>query len=356
MLYICINYSKDEAMEQELSLLKPPTEEEIMLIQPNNVTFGQYSISGLQENILTLISDKLQKHMSREEELPKDLLNQPYITIKCDDACGKNNKAKVLQEASGLTKKTFSFRWIHPKIHKTIETTGVIITTAHNLKGTNMITLNINPWAIPFLIYYGVGVGGTRFSKTTALTLRGNYTKRLYKIICSQRDRKQYYYPIHQLRKDLDIPEAYSNCLIEQKILRPARDRIKESGSEVWFDYELICKHPVKGRKPKSDTVVFNINCLHPLEEGGEHKEQYSFVYNFLSAAMDYPTDSTVVDILNKIVEKGRLIDIYNKCCYYDDQICSGEMTRKHAGNTLLKILRDEFQRECPSLKKRKKK
>lgn len=38
----------------------PPTEEEIMLIQPNNVTFGQYNISEWQENLLTLISDKIQ--------------------------------------------------------------------------------------------------------------------------------------------------------------------------------------------------------------------------------------------------------------------------------------------------------
>ena len=53
----------------------PPTEEEIMLIQPNNVTFGQYNISEWQENLLTLISDKIQKHMTREEELQQAVVN-----------------------------------------------------------------------------------------------------------------------------------------------------------------------------------------------------------------------------------------------------------------------------------------
>ena len=61
--------------------ITPPTEEEIMLIQPNNVTFGQYNISEWQENLLTLISDKLQKHMTREEELLRDLFNMFYVTI-----------------------------------------------------------------------------------------------------------------------------------------------------------------------------------------------------------------------------------------------------------------------------------
>ena len=321
----------------------PPTEEEIMLIQPNNVTFGQYNISEWQENLLTLISDKIQKHMTREEELPRDLFNQPYVTIRCDEAGGRNNKTKVLKEALDLTKKNFSFRWVHPKIHKTIETVGAIITTIHNIKGTNQVMININPWAIPFLIYYGVGVGGTRYSKGLALGLRGNYTKRLYKIICSQRDRKQYYYPILQLRKDLEIPEVYSNAQIDQKILRPAKERIKESGSDVWFDYQLICKYPIKGRKPKADTVVFNINTLHPREEGGEQYEQYSFVYRWISNAMDNPTNNKAVKAVDKIAELGRLKNVYERCCYYDDRVCTGEMTRKHAENALLKMLREEF-------------
>ena len=29
--------------------------------------------------------------------------------------------------------------------------------------------LTLNPWAIPFLVYYGVGVGGTRYSKDLRL-------------------------------------------------------------------------------------------------------------------------------------------------------------------------------------------
>ena len=137
--------------EKDMIQFIPPTEKEIMLIQPHNVTFGQYNISEWQENLLTLVSDKLQKHMTREEELPRDLFNQPYVTIKCDEAGGKNHKTMVLKEALDLTKKIFSFRWVHPKIHKTIETTGAIITTIHNIKGTNQVMLNINPWAILIL-------------------------------------------------------------------------------------------------------------------------------------------------------------------------------------------------------------
>lgn len=203
--------------------------------------------------------------------------------------------------------------------------------------------LNLNPWAIPFLVYYGIGVGGTRYSKGLALGLRGNYTKRLYKIICSQRDKKEYYYSIQQLRKDLEIPEKHSNNDIDRKILKPAKERIKESGSDVWFDYKLICKYPVKGRKPKADTVVLTIHTLHPREEGGEQYEQYSFVYRWVSSAMDYPTNDRAVKAVDKIAELGRLKNVYERCCYYDEKVCAGDMVRKHAENSLLKMLREEF-------------
>ena len=54
--------------KKEIIAFDPPIEEEIMLIQPNNVTFGQYNVSEWQENLLTLIGDKIQKHMGRKQK------------------------------------------------------------------------------------------------------------------------------------------------------------------------------------------------------------------------------------------------------------------------------------------------
>ena len=329
---------------KEAEKFTPPTEKEIMMIQPNNVTFGQYSISEWQENLLTLIGEAIQAHMTKTAELPRDLFNQPYITIPCDAAGGRNNKAKVLKEANKLREKTFSFRWKHPTMLKDIETTGCIITTVHNHIGTNNITININPWAIPFLVYYGVGVGGTRFSKSLVLNIRGNHAKRIYKIICSQRDRREYYYPIEQFRADFKVPDSYGNSQIEQKILEPAKDRIKECGSDIWFDYELICRHPIPKRKPKADTIVFKIKTLHPLEAGGEQYDMYQYVYNWLSRAKDFPSDSTVRDMLDRILSQGGLRRIYDKCCFYDDQVCTGRMVKQHAFNSLLKIVKEDYE------------
>jgi len=320
------------------------TEKEIMMIVPNNVTFGQYHISEWQENILTLIGEKLQKHITHKQELPRDLFNQPYVEIVCDEASGERNKSKLKMEIEDLCKKPFKFSWVHPSIHKTVETTGTIITTYHDVKGTNKVVLNFNIWAIPFFIYYGIGVGGTRYSKSIALSIRGNYAKRIYKIICSQQDRNVYYYSIDKFREDLNIPEKYANFEIDSKILKPAQERIKESGSHVWFEYELITKHPIKGRKPKADTILFHIKTQHPKEAGGQQYTEYSYVYRWIQSAMGYTTSDAALQAVDKITSSGRLKDVFDRCCYYDDRVANGEQTSIHAKNAILKMLREDFQ------------
>ena len=321
-----------------------PTDMDIMLIQPNNVTFSQYQISPIQENILTLITDALQGQMTREKQLSRDLFNQPYVDIICDEAGGERNKIKVIAEAKDLMKKLFEFRWTHPTLNTEIETTGVIITTIHDVKKTNRLTLTINVWAIPFLIYYGFGVGGTRFNKGIALTLRGNYTKRIYKIICSQRNRTEYKYKIEQFRKDLELSELYTNSNMDRKILAPAQERIKASGSDVWFDYKFYCKHPVKGRKPKDDTILFIIHTKNPQAAGGDQGERYEFVYRWINRAMKHPSSDRCLVAINKIIELDQLKNVYERCLYYDDQVTSGKMMGEHAYNSLLKMLREEYQ------------
>lgn len=320
-----------------------PTDAEIMLIQPNNVTFGQYQISEWQENLLTLISDRIQQHMTRQLDFSRDLFGQPYIDVECDEAGGKNNKAKVLTEALDLTKKTFSFKWTHPRMNKTVETTGVIITTVHDVKGTNKITINFNPWAIPFLLYYGVGVGGTRYSKSIALTLRGNYTKRIYKILCSQRDRVEYYYPMAQFRKDMGIPEKHTNTTIDCKILKPSQERLKAAGSDVWFDYELTCRFPVTGRKPKADTVLFKIHTNGPEKPRGEQFDMYAYVHKWMGYCFK-TSSSKPVDVMEKLAKLGVLKAVYDRAFFYEEEILSGEKTREHAENSLKKMLRENYK------------
>lgn len=327
---------------------------DLMLLQPNNMTFGQFSVSEWQDNLLTLINEQLQKHMAKEQPVSCDLFGEPYVTIRCDEAGGQNNKGKVLKEARDLMKKVFTFRWVHPRIHRTIETSGIIITNIHNEVGTNYVRLNFNKWAIPFLIYYGKGVGGTYYKKSIALSLRGDKTKRIYKIICSQADQTEYDYPIEQFRKDFEIDDKLDNYYIKSKILETARDRIKVSNSDVWFDFKMITKYKKdNGRKPMADTIRFFIKST-KATDGTPQKARNEYINRWLGIALEYD-GSYVEQAFNAIMSSPKLDEIYNRFVYWDNQITSGDKTTQHVKNSILKMLRDDFSIKVAKTKKGKK-
>lgn len=321
---------------------KDPSINDLILLQPKSVTFGQYDISEWQENILTLITESLQKHLTKEKPLNTDLFGEPYVIVKCDEAGGTNNKTKVIASAKDLISKVFSFQW-KSKNGKTVKSTGTIITTIHDVEGSNNLTINFNKWAIPFLLYYGEGSGGGLFSKNVALTLRGNMTKRIYKMISAYKDKTRYEYPIETFRKDFNVSKSYSNYLIGKKILEPAMKRIKESNSDVWFDYELITKYKQdNGRKPKADTIVFKIKTT-AATQGTDQFRRNETIRRWVDIAFDHPTDNKTITTTDKIISSDKCEMFFNKCIYYDDQITAGNMTTQHVKNTLRKILRDEF-------------
>lgn len=321
---------------------KDPSINDLILLQPKSVTFGQYDISEWQENILTLITESLQKHMTKEKPLNTDLFGEPYVVVKCDEAGGTNNKAKVIASAKDLISKVFSFQW-KSKNGKNVKSTGTIITTIHDVEGSNNLTINFNKWAIPFLLYYGEGSGGGLFSKNIALTLRGNMTKRIYKMISAYKDKTYYEYPIGTFRKDFNVSKSYSNYLIGKKILEPAMKRIKESNSDVWFDYELKTKYKQNnGRKPKADTIVFHIKTT-AATQGTDQFRRNETIRRWVDIAFDHPTDNKTITTTDKIISSDKCDMFFNKCIYYDDQITAGNMTTQHVKNTLRKILRDEF-------------
>ena len=320
---------------------------ELMTIQSNNVTFGKYDISSIQENILTTIGGALQNHMTNKASMSHDLFNVPYIEVNCDEIGGKNNKRRVLKEAKDLMKRDFSFRWSYPNNGQAVETTGVIITTIHDLKGTNILRINLNEWAIPFLIYYGKGVGGTLFSKEIALGLRGKYAKRIYKIICSQRNRTRFEYDIKQIRRDFEVPANYDNAHLRSKILEPARKAINESHSDVTFEYELIAKKRNHKTKPVADTIVLHITPKYialPTTDAlkVERQKDYQYAYNWIKLVSGIQDDPAIISGVDQLQQEGGLKAFVKKCQYYDDQLVSGKCTKLYVRNTLAKILRED--------------
>lgn len=335
---------KDLPVIPEPSLKADDMLKEVMLMQPNNLTFAQYSLTPIQENVLTLVVDALQAHISKTKILDTDLFNQPYIDIRSDEAAGVNHKARLLKELEGMVSKGFSFDWKVPNSKQEVKTSGTIVTSWHDYKNTNLVRINFNIWAIPFLLYYGVGVGGTRYVKKIALSLRNNYTKRIYKMISRWKDKTEFTMGLVEFRLKLEIPESYTTDAIKRRILNPSVTRIKDSGSDVTFDYELFTKAKKRGQKQKFDSILFIIKTKAKPSKEKVGDATYNYLYYWLTNI--YGKESpNIVKALNEINNQGAAQKIYDRCKYIEGLLNEGKLdSQNHANNSIRKYLRESFK------------
>jgi plasmid replication initiation protein len=256
----------------------------IELVQPNKVTNARYRYNETQENILTLMIDAIQLHMTRERPIQTDLFGEPIIRINANELGKGNyyNKKRLLKYVEDLRMKPISFEWKHPDTKKTVRTTTGLISSWHNYTDSPYVELTISKWAIPYLLYWGKGVGGTVFSKLIALKLPGEHTKRLYKLCKRWEDRGGFSMPLSELRQTLMLENKYIALKDFKKwVLEPAKKKMKEM-ADVYFEYSL---EKVGG----SRSYNFIHFAIHPNDKhlDDNKSEMYQLVYMMLTVA--YP-------------------------------------------------------------------
>lgn len=322
-------------------------------LETKNLTLGLYDYSEVQQNVITLIQQQLEKYMTKDAKeavVRLDSMGEPYIVIDTDEASSKKNKAYVIEEVRKMFDKTITFRWRHPTWGEDIKTTCPIVTAIHDVVGKHYIKVNYNRWAIPFLIWYGKGVGGTVYDKTISLTLQGKYTKRIYKLICSYRDKDHYDYDIKQFCKDFNIAKSYTPNKIKNLILKKAKEDIDMANSDVTFDYEILTVKLGKA-KPKADKIRFYPHWKKTRNNlNKEDTKLYSKCYRIISVCNVPETD--VVTICDLLLNNGMMKIVCERWDYYEDRICAGDRmasgqpyTTAIAINSMRKMMREELEK-----------
>ena len=268
----------------------------IELVQPNRVTNARYDFSAAQENVLTLMIDAIQKHMTKEKPIQTDLFGEPIIVVDTKEL-GANNKSYYWREIDEMRKKDFEFDWVRPTDNKHIKTRGSIITTIHNVRETTLIEVTINKWAIPYLLYWGKGVGGTIFNKVTALTVKGVYAKRLYKLCKRWEDQGGFSMPLDELRAMLGIEGRYKTIgNLKLRVLDAAAKELKER-ADVYFSYSL----DKVGGSRSYNFIHIAIHANDKNRATGKKSDMYVFVYNMLTLAYPVIKSSAARDIADHI-------------------------------------------------------
>jgi len=313
-------------------------EGKLKLVQPNKVTNARYKYTEREENIMTLVIDAIQKHMTKEKPIQTDLFNQPMIRLDMKEL-GANNKTQYLNALNSLRKKDISFDWVNDKAQK-IRTETSLISAIHNHLESSFIDITINTWAIPYLVYIGKGVGFTSFNKVIALTLPGEYTKRLYKLCKRWEDRGGFTMSLEEFRKMLMLEKKYPRLKdLKIRVLDKAKERMKE-GADVYFDYSL---EKIGGSRSYNQ-INFVVHGNNKNLKSNQKTDMYVLVYNMLTIAYPPLKSTKARDVCDSIANNPSEFErLYNRIKRLKNELDLGDKGLEDVTKIIKHFIKEDF-------------
>ena len=309
------------------------------IIQPNKVTNARYNYNEVQENILTCIMMALQDHIFNEKHIQRDLFGNPTVTIDCANMpTGTNNKNHVWKSCKDLRIKEIEFEWTTPTGKEEEVVTG-LINTVRSIKGSTKIDLEISKWAMPFLLYWGKGVGGTQFDCSIALVLKGEHTKRLYKLCSRWKDKGGFTMALPEFRDMLMLEHKYpDNKDLKRWVLEPAKTKINEM-SDLEIQYDLV----KRGGSKEANFINFKILSNASRKIDDKPNTWYSFVWGCLNRLFPNYINDKATTICDELANTQQLRHAFDRFSRLDDELTRGDKTI----TDFIKIAKTYLKNDC---------
>lgn len=318
---------------------KEITQRKVDLIQPNSVTYARYHYNATQENAVTTIVEEIQQHMTQQKPIQTDLFGHPEITLKASDIAQGNSKSYVLAQLRDLRKKDIEFAYVNQQGQTEDVTTG-IINTVRNIRDTDYIVVEISTWAIPYLLYWGKGVGGTIYQKAIAVKLSGRYAKRLYKICCRWQDQGGTSMNLLEFRKMFKIEDKYKKIVdLKRRVLEPAKEELKKK-ADLYFEYELD-----KIQSRSYNHISFKIFSQKAPKPEENTSYWYQVVYNFITRTYPSYKNDKAMRITDELAEdSAKLREAFSKFQRLNDQYRKEEKKEEDIIKLTKYILKNDFE------------
>lgn len=210
--------------------------------QPNSVVEARYEFTEIQMNVLTLIIGQIQNIMTKNldslDNLKRDLFNNLEIDIDLNLVGGRKDIDYKLREIKALRRRDVDFV-VKDKEQENWEINTSLISAVGKKEGKSLVKVWINKHALPWLIYYGGGIGFTKFNPKSILSANGKHAKRMYLLLARYYDyEKNLFYTIDEFKEKMQVGAMYKQWgQLKDKVIEPAFKELKEK-SDIWFEYE----------------------------------------------------------------------------------------------------------------------
>jgi plasmid replication initiation protein len=246
-------------------------ETELVIIQPNAVTNARYDYSQLQKDFMLYYIEAMNKHMTKEKELSRDLFGNMQIEMELKDICKSNNHAKMLAAIRDLMKKPISYYYNRDDGTYDVHTT--LIASLIHKRNTGMIYIKTTEESLPVVRWLGEGF--TTFNRNIALSLSSVYAKRLYELCCRWKDKGFCRMKLDEFRVMMCVEDKYVKISDLKANVLDIGEKFLKEGADLNFTYTL---------RKENGSKAFNwleLN-IHSQIESGKTGEWYQSLYNNL--------------------------------------------------------------------------
>lgn len=308
------------------------------MIQPNKVTDARYEFSAVQKNIIYHLIGELQNKMTRDETLfGEQIFDIPLKNIDHND-----NYSRIKKEIDNLRVKAVEYEYRNEN-GKQVEVVTCLVAGYRHEHNNPIISLVVPSFALPFLCQ--IEKGFTQYRKTIAISLRSKHSKRLYELCCKYISGANapggFKKSIKELKAMFYLENKYPKPgLFDKNVLKVAHKELKEN-ADVWFEYTI---HKQSKGEYYVNFKLFTSDKRHKSESVENTSDWFSYTYRILSQYVFGVTSDKAQTVTEELEKKGGLRNMVETLKKLVDRMNTGEIKGgKHMKNTILSVLRDDF-------------
>lgn len=343
------------------------------IMQPKTVTYADFHFSKIHNQIFIHIKEELQLYIEKNiGRLKSNELIQ--VPLFCSHYPGFHGNVRLfydtihrlMSEANVVnfewrfdaSKHTDLYRWMMnaghagggravalPSDGAVFKQSSVLIVNVYRVQdNTDKLLVDINPKLVPFLLYYGVGNGGTAFNRDVALRLNSGYAFDMYYKICDWvTSCSSKTLSMDEFREMFHVPKSYQVSEVTRRVLEVCKKELEEAHSDIEFDYSLKYSHEYglpensRGRLPRN-CVELRFSRKEKTDPAARRRTVLHFL---LTEIADREKSHLCDEALRIACDKEQDITLLNKFQFYADKVKEGRISQKANVNTMLKIVRE---------------
>lgn len=300
------------------------------IFQPNKITYSNQNATALQKNIIYKVFQHLNEYNDMKKGLNKDLFNNLIVSINIKEVTNRTDFTDVYESVKQLMRGQFEYEY-NKDSKKHIMAVVPFISANHEYN-SETVEIKINVDALPILLH--VSKNFTALEAAVALSLRSAYSKKIYELCCSWKDKGGFAISETELKTILGIRNKYKRMYdFKKRVLDTAQRELKAS-ADVWFQYDYKTREKPIIFKIFTEKIILNQENLSGL---------YAKLYRYLSYAFPHFKNDNAKYICNRLADIGGLESCEKSMRKYINRYKAGKIDIQEIKKLTYSILRNDY-------------